>query len=313
MQKILITTSSFNLDTPEVKALQDAGYDVVLNPHKRRLTEAEVKELLTHEIVGMIAGVEPLTRDVIEGAENLRVISRCGIGMDSVDQDAAKERDISVFNTPDAPTRAVAELALGVILDCLRSISLQNRAIRKGEWIRPMGGLLGERTIGFIGFGRIGQKVAHYARSFGAKIIAHDPYAAEGSTGETALVSMDELLSQADIVSLHIPYSEQNRHLIDGEALAKMKKGAILINTARGGLVDEGALAQALKNGTLSCAAIDVFEEEPYKGPLADIENIVLTAHVGSYAKEAREQQEALAAANLLEGLTHLEKDVVNG
>lgn len=313
MNKILITTSSFNLETPEIKALQAAGYEPVLNPHKRRLTEAEVKALLTPDIVGMIAGVEPLTRDVIESAENLRVISRCGIGMDSVDLDAAKDCGVSVFNTPDAPTRAVAELALGVILDCLRSISVQDRAIRQGDWVRPTGGLLGERTIGFIGFGRIGQKVAHYARSFGAKIIAHDPYAADKSIAETSFVSMDELLSQADIVSLHIPYTKENHHLVDRAALAKMKDGAILINTARGGLVDEAALANALQSGKLSAAAVDVFEEEPYKGPLATIENIVLTAHVGSYAKEAREEQETLAAANLLVGLGQKEKDVARG
>ncbi len=299
MQKILITTSSFNLETDEVKALQDAGYEVVSNPHKRRLTEGEVSELLTPDIVGMIAGVEPLTRAVIENAQNLKVISRCGIGMNSVDQDAAKDAGIIVSNTPDAPTRAVAELAVGLMLDCLRSISVQDRAIRNKEWGRPMGGLLGERVVGLIGFGRIGKKVAQYVSAFGAEVIAYDSFV----TGDPRLVSLDELLSQSDIVSLHMPYDKDNHHIIDADAFSKMKKGAILINTARGGLVDEIALAASLQNGNLSSAALDVFEEEPYKGALADIDNIVLTAHVGSYAKEARAEQESLATTNLLKGL----------
>ncbi len=306
MQKILITTSSFNLDTDEVRALQGAGYEVVLNPHKRRLTEAEVSELLTPDIVGMIAGVEPLTSAVIDGAQGLRAIARCGIGMDSVDIDAVKSRGIALSNTPDAPTRAVAELSVGLMLDCLRSISLQDRAIRGKEWVRPMGGLLGERTIGLVGFGRIGKKVAEYVSGFGAKIVAYDSFV----KGDDRLVSLDELLAQSDIVSLHMPYDKDNHHIIDAEALAKMKQGAILINTARGGLVDEDALAVALKNGQLSCAALDVFEDEPYKGVLAELDNVVLTAHVGSYAKEARIEQEALAATNLLADLLAQGKQV---
>ena len=309
MNKILITTSSFNLETPEILALQDAGYEVVLNPHKRRLSENEVQELLTPDIIGMIAGVEPLTRNVIEGAEGLRVISRCGIGMDSVDLDAAKENNVAVFNTPDAPTRAVAELAVGLMLDCLRGISVQDRAIRGKEWVRPMGGLIGERTVGLVGFGRIGRKVAQYLEGFGAKVIAYDPYV----EGDERVVTLDEVLSRSDIVSLHIPYSDDNHHLINADTLAKMKQGAVLINTARGGLVDEEALAVSLESGHLSSAAMDVYEEEPYKGALANIDNIVLTAHVGSYAKEARIEQEALAADNLLEGLKTKEKSVSNG
>lgn len=299
MSKFLITTSSFNLETPEIKALEAAGYEPVLNPYKRRLSEEEVAELLTPEIVGMIAGVEPLTKSVLDGAQNLRAIARCGIGMDSVDIEAANANNIAVTNTPDAPTKAVAELAVGLMLDCLRFAPLQDRSIRAGEWVRPMGGLLGARTVGLIGFGRIGRKVAEYVRGFGAKVIAYDPYA----TGAEELVSFDELLEQADIISLHIPYSDENKHLIDEKALSKMKKGAVLINTARGGLVDEQALLSALKSEHLSAAALDVFEQEPYKGALCEIENVILTAHVGSYAKESRIEQETLAAKNLLESL----------
>ncbi len=304
MQKILITTSSFNLDTGEVKALQDAGYEIILNPYKRRLTEDEVGALLTYDIVGMIAGVEPLTSAVINKAKGLRAIARCGVGMDNVDIEAVKSCGIALSNTPDAPTDAVAELTIGLMLDALRSISLQDRAIRNGQWLRPMGGLLGERVIGIVGLGRIGKKVAQYVSGFGAKIVAYDSFV----SGDDRLVGLDELLASADIVSLHMPHDKDNHHIINEASLAKMKRGAILINTARGGLVDEDALALALKGGQLSCAALDVFEDEPYSGALTNLDNVILTAHVGSYAKEAREKQEALAASNLLADLLALQE-----
>ncbi len=299
--KILITTSSFNTETPEIKALENAGYEIVLNPHKRRLSEAEAKELLTPEIVGMVAGVEPLTRDVLQGAQNLRVVSRCGAGLDSVDLEAAKEFGIVVTNTPEAPSSAVAELAVGLMLDALRGISLQDRSIRSGGWERPNGGLLGARTVGVIGLGYIGSKVARYVSAFGAKVTACDPAARISEHVE--FVEMDELLATSDIVSLHIPYCKENHHLLDRAKLESMKKGAILINTARGGLVDEDALYDVLKSGHLSCAALDVYEEEPYSGKLKELDNIVLAAHVGSYAKETRTKQEAEAAQNLLDAL----------
>ena len=303
MSKVIITTSSFNLESKEIKDIQSAGYEVVLSPYGRRLTEDEVKGMLAPDVVGMIAGVEPLTRDVIEGAQGLKVISRCGIGMDSVDTDAANDRAITVINTPDAPTKAVAELTIGLMLDCLRGVPRQDHSIRKGEWVRPMGGLLSARTIGMVGYGRIGKTTAKYAAGIGAKIIAYDSYVKEDPNGIATFVSMDELYAQADIVSLHIPYSDDFHHLIDEVAIAKMKDGAIVINTSRGGLVDEDALAAALKSGKLSCAALDVYEQEPYKGSLVNVENAVLSAHTGSYAKESRIEQEVLSAINLLEGL----------
>lgn len=293
MSKILITTSSFNTDIDDIAMLSDLGYEVVLNPYKRRLSEEEIAALMSEEITGIIAGVEPLTKNVINKAPNLKVISRCGIGMDSVDITAAQENGITVLNTPDAPTKAVAELTIGLMLDTLRKISHQDRTIRNGQWSRPMGSLLGEKTVGLIGYGRIGKKVAEYAKIFGAKIIAHDPQANQHAT-------IDEILSNANIVSLHIPYTRENHHIINDNALSKMKEGAILINASRGGLVDEIALYDALKSGALGAAALDVYEHEPYEGNLKELENITLTAHVGSYAKEARAEQERLAAENLL-------------
>ena len=302
MSKILITTSSFNVDTPEVTALESAGYEVVLNPHKRRLTAEEVSALLTPDVIGMIAGVEPLTADVLNKTQGLQVISRCGAGLDSVDAQAAQQKNIKIFNTPDAPSAAVAELTIGLILSVLRSIPLQDQAIRSGEWERPMGGLLGKKTLGLIGLGRIGMRVAQIAKSFGSTVIACDPYAKETDVAD--LISFDTLLKESDIISLHIPYTKENHHLINKKTLSAMKEGSVLINASRGGLVDEDAAVQALQSEHLSAAAFDVFEEEPYTGPLTQIKNAVLTAHVGSYAKETRALQEAESAQNLLVGLT---------
>ncbi len=304
MSKILITTSSFNIDIAEIAALSDMGYEIVLNPYKRKLSEDEIYSLMDSDIIGIIAGVEPLTQSVMNKAPNLRVISRCGIGMDSVDIVAAQKNGIIVSNTPDAPTKAVAELTIGLMLDALRSISHQDRAIRNGQWNRHMGSLLGEKTIGLIGFGRIGKRVAEYAEAFGSKTLAYDPLAGQNA-------SIDEVLSQSDIVSLHIPYSLENKHIINAETLSKMKGGSILINASRGGLIDEDALYSVLQTGKLAAAALDVYENEPYQGKLTELENITLTAHVGSYAREARAEQERLAAQNLLEALQETQNSEV--
>lgn len=308
MPGILITTSSFNLDSPAIQALRDDGYDIVMNPHARRLNESEVSALLTADIVGLIAGLEPLTRDVMTKASTLCVISRCGTGMDNVDQDAARECGISVFNTPDAPAAAVAELTVGLMLDALRGISAQDRDIRAGGWQKPAGGLLGAQTVGLIGLGRIGRRVASLVSAFGAQVLAYDPVATQAEPFIT-LTGVDELLVRSDIVSLHMPYTAENHHFMSAARLVSMKHGAILVNAARGGLVDEAALASALQTGVLSAAALDVFETEPYQGPLTGLPNMIMTAHAGSYAKETRALQEEEAALNLLKGLRETRKE----
>lgn len=298
---ILITTSSFNTELPQIGALARAGFEVRTNPYGRKLSAEEASALLTNDIVGMIAGVEPLTRTVLSGASNLRVISRCGAGLDTVDLAAAQDLGIRVCNTPDAPAAAVAELALALMLACLRHVPIQDRAIRAGRWDRPMGGLLGARTVGLIGYGRIGQRVARLVEAFGARTLYHD-------MAHPKSLAFGDVLAQADIVTLHRPYEEADRHLINANALAGMKKGAILINTARGGLVDESALAESLRSGHIGAAGFDVFEQEPYLGSLAGIENVVMTPHIGSYARETREMQEIEAAENLVKHLLHKEK-----
>lgn len=309
MPGILITTSSFETDIPEIRALKQAGYAVVLNPHGRRLTETEVGTLLGPDIVGMIAGVEPLTRAVLEKAKNLRVISRCGAGLDSVDVEAARDRNIAVYNTPEAPAAAVAELTIGLMLDVLRGLSRQDRDMRQRKWTRPTGGLLSACTVGLVGFGNIGQRVANILHGFGACVLAHDSRAESLSTANVTLASFEQILKTSDIVSLHIPYTLQTRHLLNRETLGLMKKGSILVNTARGGLVDEDALADALSSGSLAGAALDVYETEPYTGRLTTLDTVVLTSHTGSCARETRTLQETEAVRNLLCGLGLSQKE----
>jgi len=303
MTEILITTSSFGKqDSSLLQILSENGLNYKLNPFARKLTESEVSELIDlHQPVGMIAGLEPLTRRVLKKAKNLKVISRAGIGMDSVDLKAAKGLGMVVTNTPDAPTIPVAELSLGMILSLLRRIHISDANIRRGDWVRPMGNLLHGKTVGLIGCGRIGSYLAGLLSSFGCKILGCDPFV--NKSDNFFLVSLERILSDADIISLHIPYNQENHHFINAKRIQSMKKGALLINVARGGLIDEDALYNALSSGYLSGAAIDCFEQEPYTGKLKDLDNVLVTAHVGSYAQEGRVMMERQAVENLLQEL----------
>lgn len=306
--KILITTSSFGkADISPLEYLKERVYEVVLNPYRRKLTEEEVSTLLSAtKAIGMIAGLEPLTKKVLEQAPNLKVIVRCGIGMDKVDLKTAERLGIRVYNTPDGPTSAVAELTLGLILAVLRRISEADRNIRGGNWNPLMGKLLAKQTVGIIGCGRIGSKVGELLNAFGTTVIGCDLHLQDSNGIE--LVDFERLLSSSDIITLHVPYMKENHHLINSETIKKMKKGAILINTARGGIVDENAIYKAIKNGHLTGAGFDTFEKEPYKGSLMGLPTVVMTSHMGSYAQESRIQMEWDAVKKLIQGLKE-EKD----
>lgn len=299
---ILITTSSFDLNNFHLlEEVTSAGIEIVLNPFKRRLTEQEVSDLLSGEVVGMIAGLEPLTAKVIENAHHLRVIARCGTGLDSVDMNATRVRGIAVFNTPDAPTRAVAELTVAHILGLLRHVSESDRNIRSGKWTGIMGSLLANKTVGIIGFGRIGQLVANFVSAFDAKVIASDIQSI--SQPHIEQLPLDELCAQSDIVSLHVPYSQDTHHILNADMIGRMKSTSVIVNVSRGGLIDESALLAALRNGLIAGAALDCFEDEPYSGPLLKFHNVHVTAHMGSYAIETRGQMEVDASTALVRSL----------
>jgi len=303
MEKILITTSSFGkFDETPLSMLRHAGYLPILNPYCRKLNECEAAAVVKeYQPIGIIAGVEPLTRRVMASSPGLQTIARCGIGMDNVDRQAADEMGISVTNTPDAPTQAVAEATLGAILCMLRGIHQSNSQIQAGRWERPMGNLLACQTVGILGLGRIGSRLSELLAVFGCRIIGYDPYAVTPESVES--VDFNSLFSQSEIVSVHVPYSVETHHIVAEAAIRLMKPGAFIVNYARGGLVDEQALESALAEGRLGGAALDCFEQEPYQGPLRKYPNTVLTGHIGSYAREGRINQETQSVENLLASL----------
>ena len=302
--QILISTSSFNLDNfSELSVIRNSGIEVKLNPFKTRLTEDQVIELLGAESVGLIAGLESLNSRVLRSATALKVIARVGTGLDSVDLGEAAKLGIKVLNTPDAPTSAVAELTLGHILGLLRNIAKSDRQIRDNKWQGQMGTLLETKTVGVVGFGRIGQRVAKLVASFGAKVIVSDPYT---DTTEYENCALDELCQRVDVLTLHLPYVEKTHNLIGSRQFQLMKKGSFVINVSRGGLIDEIALLQALESEHIAGAALDCFEQEPYFGPLSKLKNVQMTAHMGTYARETRDQMEREASLLLVKALREM-------
>ena len=301
--KIIITTSSFaTYDRSPLDELEKNQIDYTVNPYGRKLTKDEVVDL-AKDADGLVAGTEPLNEDVLKQLPKLKVISRCGAGLDNVDLAKSKELNIKVFSTPYGPTLAVAELTLGLMLDLLRKITVMDRELRTGVWKKQMGSLLKGKKVGILGCGRIGQKVAELLTPLEVEIAYYDICTLEGAI---LLMSKNELLSWADIITLHCSANADGQPVIGESELKLMKDNSWLINASRGGLVDEKALYSVLKEGKLSGAALDVFDNEPYKGPLRDLDNIILTPHIGSYAKEGRIQMEKDAVQNLIHGLQNL-------
>jgi len=284
-QHLLISAVPFSTADPSpLQVVKDAGISYVLNPFGRTLSEAEMLELVPGCRV-IVAGTEPITASVMDRALELQLISRVGIGLDSVDLDAARKRGIRVSYTPDEPAPAVAELTIGLMIDLLRHISTSNLGLRGQNWDRPLGRRLSEVTVGLVGVGRIGKRVVKHLRGFGTRILAFDvaPDLDFGIKHELEWVDDPvRLFEKSDAISLHVPLTKQTHHLIDTAALRVMKKSAVLVNTARGGVVDEAALFNALKSGEISGAAMDVFDKEPYIGPLTEVNNCILTCHLGS-------------------------------
>jgi len=303
IQKIVVTLSSFaQYDPTPRELLEKAGMEVVFNPHGRTVMEKEIITLAAGA-AGLIAGTENLSVEILGQLKSLKVISRCGVGLDNVDLNAAKKLGMKVFSTPDGPTLSVAELVIALALDLSRQISLSDRNIRRGLWQKKMGSLFSEKNIGIIGFGRIGQAVAKLAIAFKAKVFYCDPAVKPSLFPKFKRLSLGRLLKISDFVTVHVPLLEGTKHLIGRGQMALMKKEAFLINCSRGGVVEEMALYSALKKNRIAGAAVDVFEQEPYPGLLKDLDNVILTPHIGSYAKEARVQMEMEAVRNLIKGL----------
>jgi D-3-phosphoglycerate dehydrogenase len=228
-----------------------------------------------------------VSKAVLDGAKRLRVVARAGIGLDNIDAKECERRGIKVLNTPEASVVSVAELAIGLMLCLLRRITKADAQIRAKVWDRGalMGGELEGRTLGIIGFGRIGRAVAARAKAFGMHVVAYDPYV---KSADVRLVPLQQLLAEADIVTIHTALTAESSGMLGRRELAQMKNGALLINTARGAVIDEDALYEALSSGKLAGAALDVLPREPYDGKLLSLESIVFSSHVGANTYEAQ-------------------------
>lgn len=301
--KAFVSTIPFaaTSDIPK-KLLDDAGVEVIVNSHGRKITTAE----LTNDIQDadiLIAGTEKITEEVFKKAPNLKIISRVGIGLDGIDFDLCEKYKIKVAYTPDAPSVAVAELCVGLMLDLARGITLANTDIKNGVWQRSMGMLIRGKTIGLMGMGRVGRTVAHLLSPFGVTILAHDAFAeAQNAPGNNGIIFVEkkELIKQSDIISISMPLNDDTRGAIAKEELRLMKSTAFLINTARGGIVNEHDLYLALQEGQIAGAAMDVFEEEPYVGELTKVKNCLLTCHIGSSTVDSRSDMEIQAVEEVV-------------
>lgn len=269
------------------RMLTDAGFVLRCNDTGRVLSPEEQHEMI-RDAYAVIAGTERYPREMLEGCDDLRVILRFGVGCDNFDLDAMRDKGIRVGVISNC--NAVAEFTVMLMLGAIKSASRAERAVRRGEWARfPMRELRG-RTIGLIGFGRIGRRVAELLSGFGVTLLVADPYADAATVGQyhAEAVDADTLLARADVVSLHLPLTDGTRHFLNTERIARMRDGAILVNTARGALVDEAALLSALQSGKLFAAGLDVYEHEPIRAddPLLRQENTVLSPHCAAITHE---------------------------
>ncbi len=281
--------------------LKEAGFEIVSNDTGRILSREEQKELI-RDAYAIIAGTEKYDREMLDGCDNLKVVTRFGVGTDNFDLQAMRDMGIQVGVI--ANYNAVAEFALTLILSVMKNLPRYDQAARAGKWSRFQMRELTGKTVGLVGFGRIGRRLAELMSGFGVTILAYDPYMNEEAAKERKVqsVSLEELLERSDVVSLHLPSTKETYHLINEENIGKMRDGAYLINTSRGALVDEKALYEALAFGKLSGAALDVFEKEPVTAdnPLFGLEQTVLAPHVSALTYETNYNGGLICAESII-------------
>ncbi|ASO17856.1 D-3-phosphoglycerate dehydrogenase [Actinoalloteichus hoggarensis] len=289
MSRTLITTPTFGrYSATPWDLLRDAGVDARRPREDGPLPRAELLEQVP-AAEALIVGLDTIDRAVFEAAPRLKVVAKHGVGYDNIDLDAARDHGVRVVYAPGSNSRAVAELTFGLLLDVARGISANDRAVRAGGWPKTFGVELAGRRLGVVGFGRIGRLMAGYATAFGMSVVAHDPFVPADGFGDVPSVDLDTAIA-CDVVSLHLPAVPGSGPLLDRARLESMRPGAILLNAARGGLVDEAAAAELLHSGHLAGAGFDAFAVEPIgDGPLSTAPNVVLTAHIGACSREANE------------------------
>jgi len=307
MKRILVTPRSVTRDGhPSLDDLRRAGYEVVLGPPGKLPAEEDLLRLLPG-CVGYLAGVEKVPARVLEAASpGLRAISRNGAGVDGIDVEAARRLGIAVLRADGANARGVAELAVGLILSLARSIPAGDRALKAGGWERRMGLELEGKTLGIIGCGRIGRLVSRFALGLDMAVIAHDPLPDPAFRPGPGFryAPLGEVLAGADVLSLHCPPSRDGRPLLDAAAIAALKPGVLVVNTARADLVDRTALAAAIADGRVAGAAFDVFDREPPgPEPILASGRVIATPHVGAFTPESVDRAVRGAVENLLQAL----------
>lgn len=301
--KVFVSSRSFGRYDPDpLKRLQEVA-EVVLNPHGRSPTREELTTALA-EADGLLAGHDPVDGEILDAAPRLKIVARHGVGTDRIDLGEATRRKVLITWTPGANARAVAEYVFALALGLFRRTPEACASMRAGRWDPRnfMGRTLYQKTLGIVGFGSIGRLVARMASGFEMKVIAHDPFVDDAGDSGVELSSLDGLLQKADVVTLHCALTDDTRHLIDQDALAKMKSTAVLINTARAGVIDGPALCRAVSEKKIAGAALDVFDAEPPPSddPLCTAPNVLATPHIAAYAQEAVSEMDRMCADDLI-------------
>lgn len=289
--RVLVTPTSFGKNDPRLRPeLEQAVGEVIYNRHGRPLTSAELCSLLPG-CDGFIAGLDVIDSAALEAADRLKVIARYGVGVDNVDLESARRREVIVTNTPQANSASVAELAIGLMLSLLRFIPQACEQVKTGNWPRYPGKTLQGKVVGLVGFGSIGREVARRLSTWGCTVIAFDPKPNARAANELGieLASLERVLARADIVSLHVPANCETAGMANAEFLGAMKRESLLVNTARGELIDEAALYQALQTGHLAGAALDAFAKQPpdLGSPLLQMPQVITTPHCGAHTDDA--------------------------
>lgn len=303
--RILITPTSLSRapDTAALNLLRERGAELIFNPHGRPMTESELAASLPG-VDGVIAGLDPFSGQALAAADQLRVIARYGVGYDRVDLDATASRNITVTNTPGANGHSVAELAIGLMFSAARQIPRASAEVHSGGWPRVQGIELARRTLGVVGLGAIGRDVAAMAAGIGMDVVGMDPGLAPEQIrdfGVEPTDDLDELCARSDVLSLHIPLVESTRGIIGADRMARLPADAIIINTARGGLIDEAAAVAALDEGRLHGVGVDAYESEPpISSRLVGHPKVVAMPHSGAHSEESVERTAAAAVENLL-------------
>ena len=296
--KVLICDAT---DPKALKIIEEAGIEVVNQPE---ITPEELLEVIPEFPCMIVRSRTKVTKEVIDAGSSLKAIVRAGVGLDNIDVGYAKEKGVLVLNTPSASTQSVAELTIAYLMALARNIPLMTASMKAGKWEKKsfQGSEVSGKKLGLIGSGRIGQAVADRATALGMTVIAYDPYVTQ--LPNIILVELDDLLKEADYISLHIPHTDETHNILDAGAFAKMKDGVRIINCARGGTIDEDALYQAIQSGKVAGAALDVFAEEPLANPsLFSLDQVIGSPHIGAGTGEAKERVGQVAAQKVIDTL----------